>query len=73
MSTCGTPTPAVVFHSDYCSEKAEKQNLGVCRCTSLHLPAGALGVCELEQTNIITAKLSLPSIQESLSYNIPFF
>src|SRR6218665_1351734 len=53
----GTPTSAVVFHTvkgdlvaslsqTLCMngvlQKTEKQNPGRCKCTTLHLPAGAL-------------------------------
>ena len=56
-STCGTPTSAVVFHSlekslmvslcqilcmDSVLQNPEKQNPGGCKCTTLHLIAGAL-------------------------------
>src|SRR6218665_1316537 len=57
--TCGTPTPAAVFHCvekrlvvslcqtlcmDSVLQKPENQNPGGCKCTTLHLRAGALGV-----------------------------
>jgi len=57
VSTYGKPKPAVILHSveketDSVSEsdsvhgsvlqKTEKQNSGGCKCTTLHLPAGAL-------------------------------
>src|SRR6218665_257964 len=57
VSTCGTPTPAVVFHCvekrlmvslcqtlcvDSVLQKPENQNPGACKCTTLHLRAGAL-------------------------------
>jgi len=72
VSTCGTPTAAVVFNSveksltaflcqtlcmDSLLKKPEKQNPKECKCTTLHLPAGALG-CDIARKCIMNNQLS---------------